>query len=448
MNRGHILVIDDDSAMRDSLKTLLQSHGFTVDLRASARDCVTTLDAGDIDTVLCDVRMPGMTGLDLLKQLGPDPAVPLVLMSAHGDIAMAVQALHDGAFTFFEKPFEPKHLLKVLDRTVDYGRLKRREGRLRQRLGELVKLDRLLLGESEAIVQLRDRVIDIADSAANVLIIGETGTGKELVSRGIHDMSSRADGPFVAINCALASTGKFDATLFGERDHPDALFQQADGGTLFLDEVDAMPLSLQAQVLRTLETGEFLPLGAAHPQKSDFRLISAAGLRLEERVERAEFRADLLFRINTVTLELPPLRSRGEDIVLLYHHFLAHFAALYEVELPETRVEDIATIMTHPWPGNVRELRSVCERQILLSKRGGASLSQVLDFADAADGMPETLREAVATFERQIIAKSLLEHEGRMDDVATALGIGRRTLNEKIVKLGLDKDAILGPDKA
>ncbi|MEM7303049.1 MAG: sigma-54 dependent transcriptional regulator [Pseudomonadota bacterium] len=445
MGKATILVIDDDRELRDSLQLLLQKDGFDVATQSGARDTETYLQNNDVDAVLCDVRMPGVTGLELLERLGPDPSVPLVLMSAHGDIAMAVEAVHNGAFTFLEKPFDPRQLLGVLARASEHGQLRKSEQRLRERLNELGSLDRILIGESPAVMKVRNDIADIAESPANVLIAGETGTGKELVARAIHDLSANSAGRFVDVNCAIASDGAFEQTLFGAKNGQTGLLLGADSGTLFLDEIGTMPLVFQPKLLRAIESRQFYAVGSDEPTKSDFRLIAASGTDLGEMVAEGNFRQDLLFRLNTIVLELPPLRTRGEDIALLYTHFLNHFSSVYGIEAPSSTAEDLSTVLAYEWPGNVRELRNVCERQLLLSQRERASVSDAIRFGKEFSGMPETLREAVATFERQLISRALIKNAGRMDDVADELGIGRRTLNEKIVKLGIDKDTVLAP---
>jgi len=443
VSKGIILVIDDDREMRDSLRTLLSSHGFEVHLQSGVQNTLQFLQSNSVDTILCDVRMPGMGGLDLLEQLDPENEVPLVLMSAHGDISMAVQALHDGAFTFLEKPFDPKLLLTTLEKTTEHGQLRKRERRLRERLSELSELDRILLGESTAIHRLREDITDVADSPANVLIVGETGTGKELVAKAIHDLSSNSGGSFVAVDCAMASADQFDATVFGSDLGGTGLLKRAHQGTLFLDEIGAMSLQFQPKLLRAIETQEFFAVGSDQPTRSEFRLISATSNNLADDLKSGTFRQDLMFRLNTVTLEIPSLRTRGEDILLLYQYFLEHFSNIYTVELPSMSANDMSAIMTYDWPGNIRELRNLCERQVLLSRKETVSVTDAINFGRDTEEIPETLREAVAAFERQLIAKALINNDGRMDDVADALGIGRRTLNEKIVKLGLDKERIL-----
>jgi DNA-binding NtrC family response regulator len=275
------------------------------------------------------------------------------------------------------------------------------------------------------------------------LLLGETGTGKELVARALHDLGPRADGPFVVINCATLSVDTFERDMIGTKGGPTGKIANASGGTLFLDEIGACPMQVQAMLLRVIEQREIMPLGASAPMKLDFRVVSATNESPEDAVAEGTFRRDLLFRINTVMLSVPSLRERRDDVAFLFTHFVTQYAQVYEVTPPELTQEDIAVLLAHDWPGNVRELRNVAERRVLAARRGLGSVTQALHADHTFDEVPNTLREAVASFERELIAKAIKAHEGRMDAVAEALGIGRRTLNEKIVKLGLNKDDIL-----
>ena len=432
----HALVIDDDREMRASLSHLLDSAGWRSSVLSSAAKGAALLEGLSVDVVLSDVRMPGMSGLDLLAELSSRAGPPLVLMSAHGDIPTAVQAMQDGAYSFLEKPFEPRRLLQILKHAAQNHRLTTQSHRLRAQLADLSGLDRVLLGQSAGIVALRDEVVDVASVPGSVLLEGETGTGKEIVARALHRLGPRKDAAFVAINCATLEPADFDAQVFGTPDAP-GLFERADGGTLFLDEIDACPPSGQAKLLRVLETGEVATT------KTDVRVISATNADLSAMVERSALRADLFYRLNTFHLVMPPLRERGEDMVLLFTHFLTQLAETYEITPPELSAEDTALLLSQDWPGNVRQLRHVAERRILAARRGDGSVAQALRLADDTDEVPETLRAAVAAFERTLIAKAIRTHEGRMDAVAEALGIGRRTLNEKLVKLGLDRVEVL-----
>ena len=441
--RYRVLVVDDDREMRDSLSHLLGKAGWRVESLPSGEEAEARIAAMQPDVVLSDVRMPGISGLDLLRSLVAVGGPPVILISAHGDIPMAVEAMRDGAYSFLEKPFDPRRLLTALRHAAEHYRLRQDTTRLRARLARLSDLDRVLLGDSKAIQDLRVDVLDLGETEATVMLLGETGTGKELVARALHDLSPRAPGPFIALNCAAIPEGRFEETMFGTLDGLQGTLAAADGGTLFLDEIGVCPLTGQAKLLRAIEAREFLPVGATQAMRSDFRLVSASNEQLDAAVADGSFREDLLYRLNTVVLSLPPLRERRDDIPLLYQHFVAQNAASFEIAPPDMTAEDLAVLLSHDWPGNVRELRHVAERRVLAARRGRGSVADALALDGDSGDVPETLREAVAAFERQLIAKAIQVHKGRMDAVAEALGIGRRTLNEKIVKLGLKKADLL-----
>ncbi|MEO1505678.1 MAG: sigma-54 dependent transcriptional regulator, partial [Pseudomonadota bacterium] len=354
---------------------------------------------------------------------------------AHG----LVKAMSAGAYSFIEKPFDPHRLMTVLRNAAQKHRLTRDAARLRERLAHLSGLDQILLGAAASIATMKEEVIDLAPLKTPVMLLGETGTGKELVASALHDLSDRAGAPFVAMNCASLPIAEFEREMFGAIDGPVGAMARAEGGTLFLDELGAFPMEAQAKLLRVIETREFTPIGTSEPQSADIRFLSASNEPLETAMSEGRFREDLFYRLGAVIIRMPPLRERREDVPLLYHHFSRHYARLYEISEPELGAEDMAAMMSHDWPGNVRELRHVAERRILAAKRGRGSVTEAIGRDDDVSNVPETLREAVAAFERQLIGQALRTHGGRMDAVAEALGIGRRTLNEKIVKLGLNK---------
>ncbi|WP_294608860.1 sigma-54 dependent transcriptional regulator [uncultured Roseovarius sp.] len=438
-----IMIVEDDKAMRLSLIDLLEAAGWQVEALPRAARVAERLAEFQPDVILSDVRMPGLSGQDLLASLDPELSPPLVLISAHGDIAMAVRAMQGGAYSFVEKPYEPRRLLNILQHALDQHRMKRTTQRLKQRLMQLSGLDRVLLGQTPETTALREEVLDLAQSGAAVLLQGETGTGKELVARALHDLGPDAEGPFLALNCAALSPDGFEAEMFGVHDGAKGRLAGVDGGTIFLDEVCSCPPIVQAKLLRVIEDKEVLPFGAEVPVPLTFRVISATNEDPDEAVANGRLRQDLLYRLNTTVIRLPTLRQRRDDVMLLAARFLEEFARIYETRVPDLSPEDTAALLAHDWPGNVRELRNVCERRVLAARRGAGSMAQALRTDPLGDDVPDTLREAVAAFERELIGKAITAHQGRMEAVAEALGIGRRTLNEKIVKLGLDKEALL-----
>lgn len=456
-----VIVVDDDKEMRESLTHLLNTANWQVKALSRAEDTNKCLAEFDADVILSDVRMPGMSGLDLLMSLKsavippintaaipgptspPNNTPPIVLISAHGDIPMAVEAMQNGAYSFIEKPTDPRRILTVLKNAAERHRLTQNTTRLKARLANLSGLDRVLLGNTQSIKTLREDIIDLGDSDAAIMILGETGTGKELVARALHNLSPRMTAPFLVINCATIPIHDFEETMFGTMNSKQGMLSRVNGGTLFLDEFSTCPIEIQAKFLRLIEHKEFNPTGSDKPQKLNIRIISASNEQMDIALKEGRFREDLYYRLNTVILPLPPLRERLDDITLLYEHFTSQYGELYEVIPPEITAEDLTALMSHHWPGNVRELRNVAERRILMAKRGRGSVPEALHLDSDFDDVPETLREAVAAFERLLIAKALKAHQGRMDAVAEALGIARRTLNEKIVKLGLNKEDFL-----
>lgn len=432
MSEFRVLIVEDDREMRASLVDLLEAAGWESVALARAMEVAKTLPEFRPDVILSDVRMPGMTGLELLAKLEGPLVPPVVLISAHGDIPTAVEAMQRGAYSFVEKPYEPRRLLTVLRHAAEQHRMRQDNAQLRERLLQFTELDRVLIGVSPEIAGMRDEITDLAQVEASVLILGETGCGKELVARALHDLGPRAGHPFVALNAADISS--------------DQLFQlvaQADGGTVFFDEITACPLDQQASLLRLAEVKEHKDPKSGRIRKFDIRLLSATNEDLEDAIAQKQFRKDLYFRLATTTLTLPPLRKRRDDIPLLAAHFLGQMAQSYNIAVPELTEDDFMALLAYEWPGNVRELRNICERRVLMARRGLGSMALALAPGEAEYETPHTLREAVAAFERQLIGKAIRAHEGRMDAVAEALGIGRRTLNEKIVKLGLDKEAFL-----
>ena len=428
----HVLIIDDDKEMRQSLVHLLSRTGWQVSELSSAEKAEQKIADAMPDVILSDVRMPRRSGLDLLQNLQGQNAPPMVMISAHGDIPMAVEAIQDGAYSFLEKPFDPRRLLVILEHAAKQHRLQENTDRLRERLSAQAGLNRILLGETDVVKHLRDDIVDYAGLETNVMILGETGTGKELVANALHNLSARSDKPFVPINCATLNPARFDG-----------IFAKANGGTLFLDEFTAASIEVQTMLLRIVETQEITSAVTGDQMQLNIRIISATNENIDDVIEQGVLRKDLYHRLNTLILELPTLQDRKDDIVLLFEHFIGRHAEVYEIDPPKQSAADISALLSHDWAGNIRELRNVAERCVLAARRGGGAVTDALRIADDSDDMPENLRGAVATFEKQLIGRAIQAHRGRMDDTAEALGIGRRTLNEKIVKLGLNKEKLL-----
>lgn len=430
MSDNRVLIIDDDRLMRNSLVDLAEAAGWTTKALARATDAERWIDQFQPDVILSDVRMPEKTGLDLLRSLVSSP--PVVLISAHGDIPTAVEAMNNGAYSFVEKPFDPKRLLLILAHAADAYKMQRRNSRLKERVRQLSGVDRVLLGQTPHMHRLRETIAMVAGADTNVLVQGETGTGKDLVARMIHDLSPRCDAPYIALNAAQMSAA-----------HLPHIAQEADGGTVLLDEIGSCPVDVQPALLRLIDAGEVLSPDKGLPQKVNLRVIAASNEDTDTAVKAGRLRADLMFRLNGFSISLPPLRDRRDDIALLATRFSQEFATQYDSDPPALRDDELTALIAHEWPGNVRELRNLMDRRAMMARHGMISVQDAMTGDEPETSKKSGLREAVAAFERQMISKAIQAHVGRMDDVAHDLGIGRRTLNEKIVKLGLDKDALL-----
>ncbi len=430
MTDNKVLIIDDDRLMRNSLVDLTEAAGWKTKALSRATDAERWLDQFQPDVILSDVRMPETSGLDLLQSLVSAP--PVVLISAHGDIPTAVDAMNNGAYSFVEKPFDPKRLLLILSHAAQAYQMHQRNLRLKERVRELSGVDRVLSGQTPAMHRLRDTIAMVAGTDSNVLVQGETGTGKDLVARMIHDLSPRCDGPYIAVNAAQISTA-----------HLPHITREASGGTLLLDEIGACPPEVQPLLLRMIDTGESPAPDTGLPEAVDLRIIAATNEDMQTAVKAGTLRADLMFRLDGFSIDLPPLRDRRDDIALLAMRFSQEFATQNDCAPPALQNHELRALMAYEWPGNVRELRNTIDRWVMLARYGNTSIHDAFSGDETKVIQKPGLREAVAAFERQMISKAIQSHAGRMDDIADELGIGRRTLNEKIVKLGLDKDALL-----
>jgi two-component system C4-dicarboxylate transport response regulator DctD len=448
-NRGRILVVDDDADLLASTCEWLKATGFQVVGRAQGGEALRILGGqtpqdlqGRPEVLVTDIRMPGLDGMAVLEGARRlDPDTPVVLLTGHGDIALAVEAMRAGAHDFLEKPYDADHLVAVLDRAVAQRRLAGEIRELRMKLAGGDTLDTRLIGNDPAMVELRRRVAHLADVDADVLIIGETGTGKEVVARALHDYGGRADRPFVAINCGAIPESIFESEVFG---HERGAFtgalarrigkiEHADGGTVFLDEIESMPLSLQAKILRLLQERQVEPLGSNKLKPVDVRFVAATKSDLRQLAAEGGFRSDLYYRLSTVELTLAPLRRRRQDIALLFDHFVKVAAARHGVTQPVLPAAAQPALLTSDWPGNVRELKAEAERCVLGFSR------LVPAAAPAADG---SLPAQMAAYEADLIRRALAEAGGSVAAAAESLGIPRRTLAEKMARHGLTRDRL------
>jgi two-component system response regulator AauR len=433
-----VLIVEDDPHVLLGCQQALALEDIPSVGVGSAEEALAQVGADFAGIVVSDIRLPGLDGLELLKRLKQlDPRLPVVLITGHGDIGMAVGAMRDGAYDFMEKPFSPERLVDVARRALEQRSLAREVSALRRQLAGRQALEQRIIGRSPAMQQLRELITNVADTNANVLIEGETGTGKELIARCLHDFSRRQHKQFVALNCGGLPESLFESEIFGHEAHAFTgagkrrigKIEHADGGSLFLDEIESMPINLQIKLLRVLQEHSLERLGSNQPIAVDCRVIAATKADLAELGKRGEFRSDLYYRLNVVTLELPPLRERREDIALLFEHFLQLAALRFDRAVPELDRHTLAALMAHDWPGNVRELRNVAERFALglpVFKKSGL-----------ADSTGPGFNEAVEAFERNLLAGALERHAGNLSQAAQALGLAKTTLFDKVKKYGL-----------
>ncbi|MFP3445130.1 sigma-54-dependent transcriptional regulator [Pseudomonas sp. SIMBA_067] len=438
-----VIVVDDEPSIRSAVEQWLSLSGFSVQLFARAEECLAHLPQHFPGVIISDVRMPGMDGLQLLERLqADDPDLPVILLTGHGDVPMAVEAMRSGAYDLLEKPFTPQHLLGSLRRALEKRQLVLENRRLHEQADLKSRLEGTLLGMSQGLQQLRRQVLELASLPVNVLIRGETGSGKERVARCLHDFGPRAGKPFVALNCAAIPESLFEAELFG---HESGAFtgaqgkrigklEYANGGTVFLDEIESMPLAQQAKLLRVIQEQKLERLGANQSISVDLRVIAATKPDLLEEARAGRFREDLAYRLNVAELRLAPLRERREDIPLLFEHFARAAGEKLGRAAPLLSGGQLAQLLSHDWPGNVRELANAAERHAL-----GLS-SPNIEVAPAG----QSLGEQMEAFEAQCLRAALRQHGGEIKSVMEALQLPRRTLNEKMQRHGLVREDFVG----
>ena len=443
-----VLIVDDDAMVARSIGQWLSLCGFAPTVVTSASEALACLAEHDIDVVLTDVRMPGQDGLALMRKIRElRPAAPVLMLTGHGDVPMAVEALKAGAYDFLTKPHDPDRLAAVLRNAGEQRRLSRRVAELEAERDGGRSLESVLVGHSAPLVALRERIRAIAPLPVDVLIYGETGTGKEVVARGLHDESPRRSKPFVAVNCAAIPAELVESELFGHeagaytgaRQGRVGKLEFAAGGTLFLDELESMPLAAQAKVLRALQERTIERVGSNRTIKVDLRVIGAAKSDLRQAGRDGTVRSDLYFRLAGVELSIPPLRDRPGDAELLFQWFALAKARDAGRTSPQLRLEELHAIALYQWPGNVRELRAAAERFAL-----GLGLTLGGPAAAAEATTARTLPELVEGFERSLIAMALQRARGSIAAALAELGIPRRTLNEKLRKYALRRGDFAG----
>lgn len=459
---GKVLIVDDEIEMCEVLAAGLSARGFTAEYATSAHEAISRVEARDYDTVVTDLMMRGMSGIDLCARLSTRfPSVPVVVITAFGSLETAVSAIRAGAYDFVTKPFDTDELALILDRAIQLRGLREEVKRLRTALDRTERFS-ALLGESAEMRKLSTLLARISDSDASVLITGETGTGKELVARTLHDAGPRRSGPFVPVNCAAVPEPLLESELFGHtrgaytdaRTDRKGLFVQANGGTLFLDEIGSLPLSMQPKLLRALQDRRVRPVGGDTETPIDVRIVSATNRDLESAVAEEQFRDDLFFRINVIHVELPPLRARGNDVLLLAQYFLQDMAARAQKNVVGLSATAAQKLLAYSWPGNVRELQNCIERAVALchcdqitvddlpDKIRHYSPSHVLVVGDDPSELV-TMEEV----ERRYIRRVLDATGGNKTLAARILGFDRKTLYRKLDLLG-DADRTAGSSGA
>jgi len=445
----NILIVDDESGIRDSLKGVLEDDGYQTGEAESGESCLDLLDQRAFDVVLLDVWLPGMDGLDTLQKIRElDNPPEVIMISGHGTIETAVRATKLGAYDFLEKPLSIDRTLSLIKHAVDAKKLRRENRDLKKQL--LSKS--VIAGDSIPMKALRQQIAIMAPTNGRVLIYGESGTGKELVAHAIHAQSLRKDEMFVEVNCAAIPEDLIESELFGHRQgsfagatsDKEGKFQKATGGTLFLDEVGDMSLKTQSKVLRTLDEQRFTPVGGADAITVDVRVIASTNKDLEEEISKGNFREDLFYRLNVIPFFVPPLRERKEDVPLLARYFLKEFAAAYGRRSRDITDDAIQALIRYSWPGNVRELRNVIERIVIMNPTTTKFERKHLPPLVYRDGSRRaagtefsTLHQARDAYERDYILKKLDENHGNVSRTAEMLGLERSHLYRKMKALGI-----------
>lgn len=435
-----IAIVDDEQDMRQSISQWLSLSGFDTETFPSAEDALKSVGQDYPGVVVSDIRMPGMDGMAFLKRLmSVDSALPVIMITGHGDVPMAVEAMQVGAYDFLEKPFNPDRMTVLAKKATNTRRLTLDNRALRRELSDGTGIMKKLVGTSPVMVCLREDILDLGQADGHVLIDGETGTGKTLTAHALHSVGAKAGRKFVLVSCAGQDEEAMAKRLFGPDESELPLLEQARSGTLVVEDIDALPQALQARLLTWMnEQGT----------PAETRIIAISNLSEQGKSCEDVLRPDLYYRLAAMKITLPPLRARGEDILTLFARYSEQFSAEYGCDAPEVSAQEAAQLLQAPWPGNIRQLQNVAERAVLQNRRGSGTISSLL-MADDDDGEPgmttegKPLKEYVEAFERMLIDNTMRRHRGSIVAVMDELCLPRRTLNEKMAKYGLQRSDYL-----
>ena len=437
-----IAIVDDEKDMRQSISQWLALSGFDTETFASAEDALKGLSPDYPGIVVSDIKMPGMDGMQFLRKLkGVDSTLPVIMITGHGDVPMAVEAMRIGAYDFLEKPFNPDRMTELAKKATQARRLTLDSRALRKELSDGSSLMKKLIGSSPAMERLREDILDIGQADGHVLIEGETGTGKTLVAHALHAVGARASKKFVLIAYSAFDEDALNRRLFGPAhdDEPIPAIEEARGGTLVLEDIEALSPVLQARLMTAIND-------QGNPPET--RIVAICNLQEQDKTCESVLRPDLFYRLAAMRIIVPPLRQRGEDVLTLFTALTDQFAEEYGCDAPQVSAQEAAQLLQAPWPGNVRQLINVAERAVLQSRRGTGSIASLL-MADTDDARPamttegKPLKEFVEAFERMLIDNTMRRHKGSIVAVMDELCLPRRTLNEKMAKYNLQRSDYL-----
>ncbi|MBO6853463.1 MAG: sigma-54-dependent Fis family transcriptional regulator [Marivivens sp.] len=437
-----IAIVDDERDMRQSISQWLALSGFDTEAFSGAEEALKALGPDYPGIVVTDIKMPGMDGMQFLRKIkGLDSSIPVIMITGHGDVPMAVEAMRIGAFDFLEKPFNPDRMTELAKKATQARRLTLDNRTLRKELSDAGALMKKLVGESTAMKRLREDILDLGQADGHVLITGETGTGKTLVAHALHAVGARANKRFVLLSCGAFDEETLARRLLGptQDDEPIPAMEEARGGTLVLEDIETLSPTLQSRLLTAMNEQGTPP---------ETRIIAICNLQEQGRTCESALRPDLFYRLAALQITVPPLRQRGEDILVLFTRLAEEFAEEYGCETPQLTAQEAAQVLQAPWPGNVRQLINVAERAVLQSRRGSGSITSLLmgdeeqqKAAITTEGKP--LKEFVEAFERMLIDNTMRRHKGSIASVMDELCLPRRTLNEKMAKYGLQRSDYL-----